>query len=362
MKKISIHHADNGMVLAEDIITRKGQLIARKGTILNPQLILHMKFYSIDNVSIVDSENEKEDSIEQQNLAIKTQAQRIRASREFQLFSKEYQINVHNMRISLSDFIQRQQPLKCEALLSSTTQLFQSNFTTFGLLDMLHNMRDIDDSTFAHSINVALIARIMGEWMSFPDEDLDVLTLCGLLHDIGKAKVPQEIVLKPGRLTDQEYAEMKRHPQYGYEMLKDEDIDQRIKLACLMHHERCDGSGYPSRLTTDGIEPFAMIISIADVYDAMTANRVYRAGLCPFDVIAEFQSQGIKCYHPQYIMVFLQHIADTYINADVLLSDGSTGKIVLINSSQLTRPLIQTDTSTFIDLSQRTDLYIQAII
>ena len=147
----------------------------------------------------------------------------------------------------------------------------------------------------------------------------------------------------------------------GYNLVKNLDIDQRVKNAVLLHHERFDGKGYPLGLTGSEIDDFTSIVSIADVYDAMTANRCYRDGLCPFEVITIFENEGLTQFNPKYILTFLEHIANTYINNEVLLSDGSAGKIVLINQ-KLTRPTIQLDNGSFINLENRLDLYVQAII
>ena len=241
------------------------------------------------------------------------------------------------MKENINNFIVNDEDLNVDQLLDETLTLFGENSTTISMFDMLHNMRQIDDSTYAHSVNVALICRLIGKWKNFSEKDMDTLTLCGLLHDIGKSKIPNEIIGKPGKLTDSEYEEIKKHPVIGYNLVKNLDIDQRIKNAVLLHHERFDGKGYPLGLTGNEIDDFTSIVSIADVYDAMTANRCYRDGLCPFEVIAMFEKEGLTQFNPKYILTFLDHIANTYINNEVLLSDGSSGKIVLINK-KLTRP------------------------
>ena len=198
-------------------------------------------------------------------------------------------------------------------------------------------------------------------WHDYNADDLETQTLGGLLHDIGKSKIPPEIINKPGRLTPEEYELVKKHSEYGYELLKNQNVSVRIKKIALTHNERCDGSGYPIGLIGDDIDDFANIVAIADVYDAMTANRCYRDGLCPFEVIAIFEKEGLTQFNPKYILTFLDHIANTYINNEVLLSDGSSGKIVLINK-KLTRPTIQLDNGNFVNLESRLDLYVQAII
>ena len=292
---------------------------------------------------------------------LETYSQRIRRSPEFQRFKTDYTKKVSFMKENINNFIVNDEDLNVDQLLDETLTLFGENSTTISMFDMLHNMRQIDDSTYAHSVNVALICRLIGKWKNFSEKDMDTLTLCGLLHDIGKSKIPNEIIGKPGKLTDSEYEEIKKHPVIGYNLVKNLDIDQRVKNAVLFHHERFDGKGYPLGLTGSEIDDFTSIVSIADVYDAMTANRCYRDGLCPFEVIAIFEKEGLTQFNPKYILTFLDHIANTYINNEVLLSDGSSGKIVLINK-KLTRPTIQLDNGNFVNLESRLDLYVQAII
>ena len=292
---------------------------------------------------------------------LETYSQRIRRSPEFQRFKTDYTKKVSFMKENINNFIVNDEDLNVDQLLDETLTLFGENSTTISMFDMLHNMRQIDDSTYAHSVNVALICRLIGKWKNFSEKDMDTLTLCGLLHDIGKSKIPNEIIGKPGKLTDSEYEEIKKHPVIGYNLVKNLNIDQRVKNAVLLHHERFDGKGYPLGLTGSEIDDFTSIVSIADVYDAMTANRCYRDGLCPFEVIAIFEKEGLTQFNPKYILTFLDHIANTYINNEVLLSDGSSGKIVLINK-KLTRPTIQLDNGNFINLESRLDLYVQAII
>jgi putative nucleotidyltransferase with HDIG domain len=222
-------------------------------------------------------------------------------------------------------------------------------------------MKQIDDTTFAHSINVAMIARLIGVWCDFPEEDLDMITLAGLLHDIGKCQIPDEILMKPQKLSKQEYEFVKMHAQFGYDIIKGQDLDRRVKRAVLHHHERCDGSGYPQGLSLEQMEDFESIISIADVYDAMTADRCYRSGLCPFEVISFFEQEGLQKYHPKYITTFLQKIANSYLNSDVLLSNNQVGRIVYINS-RLTRPIVQLRNRQFMNLLQHPDIYIQSIV
>lgn len=361
MKKINVADAVARQVVAEDIVTPRGQIIAKAGTPLNDQLILHIKFYNIATIAIMDemvAEEEKEDEFVKE-----TMMWRLKHSEEFQHFTKEFSTSVEDLKNVLSDFILRQEPLDSQRLISETTNLFQENTTGISMMNMLLGMKEIDDSTYAHSINVAVTSRVMGMWLNYSKEELDTLTLCGLLHDVGKCVISNSILTKPGGLTKLEYEKIKEHPLLGYEILKSQpELDKRIPLATLQHHERFDGSGYPYNIKGDEIEDFSAIVAIADVYDAMTADRVYRAGICPFDVIGDFQKNAFNMYHPDFIMIFLSRIAESYLNAGVMLSDKSRGKILMINNTELTRPLVQLDSGKFVDLRDRMDLYIKAIL
>jgi HD-GYP domain-containing protein (c-di-GMP phosphodiesterase class II) len=205
---------------------------------------------------------------------------------------------------------------------------------------------------------------MIGRWLKLDKKDLDTLTVAGLLHDIGKVRIPDEILNKTGSLTDEEFAKIKEHPKLGYDILKKQPkLDPRIVNAALMHHERCDGSGYPSKLTEDSIDDYAMIVAIADVYDAMTAARTYRAPLCPFQVISNFEKDGYQKFSTKYILTFLGHIAQTYQSNRVMLSDGRACNIVMLNQNSLSRPIVQFDDKSCLDLSTASrDLIITTLL
>ncbi len=222
-------------------------------------------------------------------------------------------------------------------------------------------MREIDDTTFAHSINVALISAVIGRWMKFSEDDVQILMSCGLFHDVGKLLIPKEILTKPGKLTDEEYEIIKTHAVKGYQLLKEMDLDERILLSAMAHHERCDGSGYPLKLHSPQINTFAKIVAIADVYDAMTSARVYRGPVCPFKVISIFEKEGFALYDPVYLLPFLSNVVNTYIHNSVLLSNNMKGEVVLINPRALSRPVVKCG-EEYINLAKNWDISIEAIL
>lgn len=352
-----------GMMVSENVYSKAGQLIIRKDSLLTRQMIAHLKYYSITEIEIYNGNLPEEilHALDEHAKIESTQLDKILNSKEYKVFKKDYSNNVHMLQNSVNDIVLRNTPVNPPELIQQTVKIFDNGNSYFSLFGMLHSMKRIDDSTFAHSVNVAMIARLIGTWCDFDRGTLDLLTLAGLLHDIGKCQIPDEILMKPRRLSKPEYEFVKMHAQFGYDCIKNQDLDRRIKRAVLHHHERCDGTGYPFGYTLEQLEDFECIISIADVYDAMTADRCYRSGLCPFEAIAFFEEEGLQKYHPKYITIFLQKIANSYLNCDVMLSNNDIARVVYINT-RLTRPIVQLSDKSFLNLLDHPDIYIQSII
>jgi len=226
---------------------------------------------------------------------------------------------------------------------------------------MLHSMRESDDSTYTHCINVGLFCNVFAGWLRLTEEETRLATLCGLLHDVGKLKVPEGLLKKNGYFTANEKTAVKAHTQDGYLLVKDLDIDNHIKNAILTHHERCDGSGYPFGLSASRIDPYAKMVAIADVYDAMTSIRTYRNAMSPIQAIEIMQEEGLQKYDVRFIMVFLENVMNTFIGNRVLLSTGEKGDIIFINKSNITRPTIKCQ-GHFVDLDVEKDIKILSML
>ena len=281
---------------------------------------------------------------------------------EFQKFSAEFQEDVTHFKSIVNDVVEKNAPLDVDVLLQDTLSLLDTARGNIHVFDMLHNLRQYDDLTYTHGLNVALISNVLASWLKLKPEQIELATLCGLLHDIGKLKIPEQIIKKPDRLTDQEYDIIKRHPLEGYKILKKCNVNMHIMNSALMHHERCDGKGYPLGLPAEKIDIYAKIVSIADVYDAMTAARVYRGPLCPFKVIEIFENEGFQKYDTKFIMTFLENVVSTYLSNQVRLTDGRIGTVFFINKQALSRPLLKTDDG-YIDLTKEpSNISIEAIL
>lgn len=358
MKRIKTSELVPGMITAEDVYNYNNQLILPRGLILNDRTITKLAFYSILSVKVED-----ESANADVNAApyVPSYAERLRKSPEFIQFREEFEADVDNFKSALNDVVEKGAPLNVDKLMNHTLNILNVNATYPNVFDMLHHMREYDDATYIHSMNVSLICNIFARWLRMTEDEIRLATVCGLFHDIGKTKIPDNIIKKPGKLTDAEYLLVKTHPKEGYRILQSTSLDPEVLNAALMHHERCDGSGYPFGLKGDKISKYAKMVSIADVYDAMTSARIYRGPLCPFKAIALFESEGLQKYDTHFILTFLENVVNTYLLNEVRLSNGMTGHIVFVNKHKLSAPTVQTSHG-FIDLSIHPDITIEALL
>lgn len=358
MRRVGTAALIPGMVTAEDVFNYNGNLILPKGLILTDKTITKLEFYSIVNVRVEDDVVKMP---EEEIQAEDSYSERLKSSPEFKRFQKEFEKETDSFRQSVNDIVEQNVNMDVDQLVNHALTLLSDDGNYVNVFDMLHCMRQYDDATYVHCMNVALICNVFARWLRMQDDEIRLATVCGLLHDIGKLKMPERILKKPGRLTDWEYNVIQTHPREGYHILQTLPIDEHIKNVALMHHERCDGTGYPLGLSAGRIDPYAKLVAIADVYDAMTCARVYRGPLCPFKVISIFESEGLQKYDTRYIMTFLENIVDTYLLHRVRLTNGEEGKIVYINTNKLSKPTVKIG-SSYLNLSEEPHLAIDAII
>ena len=171
----------------------------------------------------------------------------IRSSPQFIRYKTDFDKTIGDFKDNINDIVQKGAKIDTNELLTQATHLISGTSNTSDFFNMLHNMRQYDDLTFAHCMNVALISNILATWLHLPQDKVETATLCGLLHDIGKLAIPDQIIKKPGKLTDAEYKTIKTHTIEGYNILKNQDISEHVKNAALMHHEKCDGANDKNR-------------------------------------------------------------------------------------------------------------------
>ncbi len=359
MKRLSILQLVPGMVVADDVMTSNHQLVLPKDTVLSDSLIIKLNLYGILTVHVKDeilSLPEPEYFLDSPSYF-----ERVKNSPEYHAFKKEYEIEVDIFKDMINNVVEKNTQLDVRELLDRSLCMLTNTTGNISILDLLHNMREYDDSTFAHCLNVGLICNVFAHWLKLSDAETELVTACGLLHDVGKMLVPHNIISKPDKLTEEEYRQIQKHPLEGYQMLRDQNVDERICNAALMHHERCDGSGYPLGLKGSQIDAYAKIVAIVDVYDAMTAARVYRGPICPFKVIETFEAEGLQKYDVKYMLCFLENIVNSYLQNRCRLSDGREGEIIFVNKLKLSRPVVRCG-NEYVDLAENPTLYIESLL
>lgn len=385
-KRILTSRATQNMIVADDVYTSDDKLVIPEGTVLTEDIIDSLKEYGVFAIRIkVDddgnnaaAENEKvtpagDEALNEQRQEIKNSAEQehesflkqVKESKEFEVFHSAFVDSVDNLKNVFSKVVMHNEQIDGESILSDVENVVSKGRNSIHILDMLQCMRGYDDVTYVHSVNVALLSNMIGRivYQDISDEELKVLTLAGLLHDIGKMMVPDNIIQKKGRLTLPEYNLVKTHVLFGNNILKGIDnLDPRIAEVAMRHHERCDGTGYPGGYKREQIEPFARIVAIADTYDAMTSDRAYRAAICPFDVIEMFEREGIVKYDVAFLLPFLEKAVQAYMNTDVRLSTNQIGKVIMINKNEFSKPVVQVG-DEFYDLSKETnDIVIDKVL
>jgi HD-GYP domain-containing protein (c-di-GMP phosphodiesterase class II) len=230
------------------------------------------------------------------------------------------------------------------------------------LFGLLSGIQAKDDYTYRHNIGVGVISTMIGKWVKLSQDELQLLTLAATLHDVGKVKIPEEVLNKPGKFTDKEYELMKKHAVFGYEILQKADVtDPRLALVALQHHERTNGKGYPNGISGQSMDYFSKIVAVADVFHAMTSKRVYREAVPFYEVVKQLNSSKFGELDPEITSVFLQNIMTISIGNGVILNDGRKAKVVFVHPKDPIRPLIDVD-GQFVDLSKDDRVQIMKIV
>lgn len=157
---------------------------------------------------------------------------------------------------------------------------------------LIVTLKEYDDITYKHSLSVSKFAIVIGSNYGLQNKELFDLAEAGILHDIGKIRVDKKIIGKHGKLTKTEFEEIKNHPLYGYDLMKQVDLSDAIKKGILQHHEKCSGNGYPNNLCEPNISLFGKMLSIADVYSALTSERPYKNALSSVEAIKIMRSDS----------------------------------------------------------------------
>ncbi len=345
---------ESGMVIAQDIFDDNGILIIADGTVLKES---HIEFIQNDPTLFFV----KIQSFQDLDIQAEPEPPHV-SDPKFQELKKEYTEAVTEFR-GIFESVKLGGKLLHSELDNFTTRLVDEVERNGPMIaQRLWQLRTTDPYTFEHSVQVSLYATLLGKWLDMDEKELKELAVAGLMHDIGKCNIPDSILNKPSRLTDDEMKVMRTHARLGYVLLATaKEYETSILSGVLQHHERCDGSGYPNGLKRHYIHPYARIVAIADVFSAMTSKRVYKEAACPFTVVDQLISSSYGSMDPYYVKEFTSNLCFYFVGLNAVLSDGRVGEIIFIDKSSPTRPLIRTE-NEFVNLNRVSGITVEKLI
>ncbi|MBO8159133.1 HD-GYP domain-containing protein [Thermosyntropha sp.] len=340
MLKIRVNTLKPGMKLGKDIFTYDGKLLLAKGTVIAEE---HLKSFANRGISEV---------------YIMEASPQVRTTKKFEEAFDDSLDLVKSFMLEAK----LGQSLDHKEIEASVEVLQQQVFSVNDIFKHLRLMKDKDDYLFTHSVNVSLLSILIGRWLKCEEGIIKKLGMAGMLHDIGKVYISSDILNKPGKLTPEEFEEIKKHPILGYNFLmQSEDIDDDVARAVLMHHERLDGSGYPMGVRGK-INFFASVVAVADVYDAVTSNRTYAGKLSPYAAADILWEESFGKLDPKIVKVFYDRVANFYVGNEVVLSNNKRGVVVYVHQTQPTRPIVMVGENEFINLAEEPDLAIVEVL
>lgn len=319
MRRVPVDMLRPGMKVGRALYNSRGELLLNAGVILTAKNIERLKLLKIPALYIDDGflgDITIEDVI--------TEEIRVHAMTQVRELLEDQQRDGAS-----SPFGAKRAIIKVKRLEETVENIIEQLLANRFLIVNLTDIRAIDDYTFGHCVNVCVLSLLTGITLGYEKEKLLRLGMGAILHDLGKVDVPFEILNKPGKLTAEEFAVIKRHPGEGYKrVLKMPGVSAASAQVVYQHHERYDGSGYPRGLRGKEVHEFAYICGVADVFDALTADRVYRRA-CPVHEAYEMVAgSGDSLFEFRVVRAFLENVAAYPVGTWVRLSTGEVGLVV----------------------------------
>lgn len=334
MRYLPIENIKPGMALAQDVYDGSGRMLLSQGQELNEEQIESLDEMGYPGFYIQEAGTD--DILVEEVIKPEIKGQMLGLVRD--LFLNEGDEQERHIRETVTRVVEN---------------LMEDGDIMFNML----NLKNYDDYTYFHSVNVAILAAVLGARYGMDECQLCALTTAGLLHDIGKKFLEISILNAKRALTEEERRIMLQHPKLGYEFIRDNyDFAPGVLLGVLEHHECYNGEGYPMRKSGDEISIYGRIIKLADVYDAMTTKRPYRDPMLPSDVLEYVMAGNGSEFDPQLVALFVRWIAIYPVGCEVELSDGR-GAIVKHNyEGYAQRPVVKIrDTGEEINLKSDPD-------
>ncbi|MGE5679082.1 MAG: HD-GYP domain-containing protein [Pseudomonadota bacterium] len=322
MRRILVENLREGMVLARNLYSYDGNVLLNAGIVFRSSYIDRLKGLEIRDLYVEDAISS--DIYIQDVITDETRF--------------EARINIKNAM----DSIRYGKSLDVAPVRNSVCKMIDELMENKEMMVNLQDLKSNDQYTFSHSVNVCVLSLITGISMNYDEGKLRELGIGAILHDVGKTKVPVEILNKPYSLDPDEYEIVKKHTNYGYELLKKTQVlSTYASYIALTHHERYDGKGYPLGLSGKEIHEFSKIVSVADVYDAITSDRVYRKRVNVNDAIEYLIGMGDHQFDYNIVRAFIEHITTYPPGTCLLLNTGEKAIVVDINKRYPNRPIIR---------------------
>ncbi|NGQ93758.1 HD-GYP domain-containing protein [Brevibacillus sp. SYP-B805] len=340
MKKVSVWELTSGDIVAKPIHSANGNVLLREGKQLTDELIQRLRNRNIKTVYIHDKT-----PVHAAKPAVDEQKEHISGERSaFPYHSPE-----QKMMRALTQFLD-----SCHVKGLAADAFFEGKFRIYFrhmiydlvsspfLLEQLTALYKLDLFLFQHSLQVAVSAAVVGMAQEFDFGQLRELTIGALCFDIGMTRLPEQLVRKTEPLTEAERDELEKHTIYGYQILcSHKDIPQSAALCALQHHERYDGTGYPYRAKQSGIHPYAQIVALCDVFNALVSPRHYRDAYTLSEAVEFLYGAGNKYFDVSLIKLFLKHICVYPVESKVLLSNGKVGVVTFADHETVHRPVVK---------------------
>lgn len=330
MRLLPISSCRPGMRLGKKVFNEEGLVLLAEHAELTQGILQRLGQYGVSQLYIADP---RTDDIEIHDpISDETRRRAMGA------------IRTNFKRIMMESLPRRtvNQPFMGKAFKEALAMIIEDISRNPNAMIMLTDISVTDLYLYQHSLNVCIYATMLGISEGYSSDDLTVLGLGALLHDIGKTKIPQNILLKPGKLLEPELQVMQKHTELGYKLLKDEPNIPLLSAHCaLQHHERMDGSGYPRGIRGEDIHDFARWVSLIDSYDAMTSSRAYRPSLLPHQAMEVLYAGTGTLFEKRKVELFRDRVAIYPLGSTVTLDTGETGVVVDVNSQSPQRPVIR---------------------
>lgn len=323
-------------VLREPILNRDGSLLLKQGTIINYELASRLKKHDINFMD---------------KLEVQTSNQTSDGNYAFDVVSGEdFETSISAVKEVFESVLENEQTGIKGAIPEEYLELVQTIISDImeklmSSEDLLYAVSDLlisDDYTYRHSVNVCILSILTAKAMHYSEEEIKDIALGSLLHDIGKVSVKGGLVQKAGDLGRDEQEEMKKHPEYGYQLIKDiPSIPFSVKQIVRYHHEKLDGSGYPKGLRKMEIPEYVRIVTLCDMYDAMTANRIYRRPMPVYTALEVLMRDCVYKLDSDVFRAMTSTVCIFAMGQGVMLSDGRVGVVSGYRHHSPSRPKVK---------------------